>query len=317
MPLQTTSILVGLLAGLSTALLLVSAGMPSLLSIFLAAAATMPVLIAGLGWSNLASGIAVVSAAAIVAMVTAPLAAGVTAVTTLLPAAWMAHLSNLARPAEELGGEAGAVIWYPLPDMLLRACVVVVLGLCVLGYAVGYGPELVERMVDALVKSLGEGNAEFQPGAEAITEIKGFTAYFIPIVQGATGVIVLMASLYLAAAIVRLSGRSKRPRDDVPMQLRMPRGGIFAFVAGLALTFAGGPLAYVGWAIVGAFGAGFALAGFAILHALTRGKPWRGMALWLTYVSVVLFTVPLILFLFLGLADTARSSGSSNQHPRT
>lgn len=317
MPLQMTSILVGLLAGLSTALLLVSAGMPSLLSIFLAAAATMPILIAGLGWSNLAAGIAVITAAAIVAVVTSPLAAGVTAVTTLLPAAWMAHLSNLARPADEVGGDEGAVIWYPLPEMLLRACVVVVIGLCVLGYAVGYGPELVERMVDSLVTSLGEGNAEFQPGAAAIAEIKSFTAFFIPIIQGATGVMILMASLYLASAIVRLSGLSKRPRDDVPMTLRMPRAGIFAFVVGLALTFAGGQLAYVGWAIVGAFGAGFALSGFAIAHAMTRGKPWRGMAIWLIYVSVVLFTLPLILFLFLGLADTARSGSVSNQTPRT
>jgi hypothetical protein len=63
---QSTSLLVGLLAGVSAALLLVSAGSPSGLSFFLFAAAALPILIAGLGWSNLASGLAVLTAMLVV-----------------------------------------------------------------------------------------------------------------------------------------------------------------------------------------------------------------------------------------------------------
>ncbi len=119
---QSTSLLVGLLAGISAAFLLVSAGSPSSLSFILFAAAALPVLIAGLGWSNLASIVAVLSAMAVIGIATTPQAALVSAVTTLAPAAWIAHLSNLARPAEEIGGPEGAVIWYPLPEISSLQC---------------------------------------------------------------------------------------------------------------------------------------------------------------------------------------------------
>ena len=67
---QSTSLLVGLLAGVSAALLLVSAGSPSGLSFMLFAAAAVPILIAGLGWSNLASIVAVVAAMAVIGIAT-------------------------------------------------------------------------------------------------------------------------------------------------------------------------------------------------------------------------------------------------------
>ncbi|MEQ8479980.1 MAG: DUF2232 domain-containing protein [Hoeflea sp.] len=305
---QSTSLLVGLLAGISAALLLVSAGSPSGISFFLFAAAALPVLIAGLGWSNLASGIAVVSAMAVLALTISVQSALVSAITTLAPAAWIAHLSNLARPAEEVGGPEGAVAWYPLSDIVLSICGVVCIGLFAVGLAMGYGPGFVSDLVDLFVTVLQEGNPTYQPTPEGIAEMKNFFLFALPAIQAAMWVLILFAGWYIASAIVRASGRAKRPKDDIPATLRMPRVGGLALAAGVIASFAPGGVGLIGWTLVGAFGIGFVAAGFAIVHERTRGKPARGLILFAAYATTILFTLPLGFFFFMGLFETARST---------
>src|SRR5690606_24540173 len=116
----------------------------------------------------LASIVAVAAAMAIVGFATTPQAALVTAVTTLAPAAWIAHLSNLGRPAEELGGPEGAVAWYPLSDILLSISTVVCTGLFAVGLAMGYGEGFIGELVDMFVEALKLNNAEYQPTANGI-----------------------------------------------------------------------------------------------------------------------------------------------------
>ncbi|MDZ7603057.1 MAG: DUF2232 domain-containing protein [Hoeflea sp.] len=314
---QSTSLLVGLLAGVSAALLLVSAGSPSSLSFILFAAAALPIMIAGLGWSNLASIVAVFSAMAIIGLATTPQAALVSAVTTLMPAAWIAHLSNLARPAEEIGGPEGAVAWYPLSDILLNIAACVCVGLVAIGLAMGYGKEFVGELVEVFVTTLRDSNADYQPSAESLTEMKAFFLFALPAIQAAIWVLILLAGWYAASAIVRLSGRSKRPKDDLPSQLRMPRMGAIALAAGVLMSFAGGGIGLIGWTLIGAFGISFAVAGYAIAHHRTRGKPARGLLLWTIYLATVIFTVPLFFFFFLGLFDTARAATVTGSGPNS
>ncbi|MCZ4287996.1 DUF2232 domain-containing protein [Hoeflea alexandrii] len=304
---QSTSLLVGLLAGVSAAFLLVSAGSPSSLSFILFAAAALPVMIAGLGWSNLASIVAVLSAMAVIGIATAPQAALVSGVTTLAPAAWIAHLSNLARPAEEIGGPEGAVAWYPLSDIFVRIAFCVCIGLVGVGLAMGYGTEFVSELVEVFVASIKDSNAAYEPTPEGIAEMKQFFLYALPAIQAAMWVLILFSGWYVASAIVRMSGRSKRPKDDIPSQLRMPRMGVIALLAGVAMSFVDGGIGLIGWTMSGAFGIGFVVAGFAIAHHRTRGKPARGLLLWTAYLATVIFTLPLAFFLFLGLFDTART----------
>jgi hypothetical protein len=296
---QSTSLLVGLLAGISAAFLLVSAGSPSSLSFILFAAAALPVLIAGLGWSNLASIVAVLSAMAVIGIATTPQAALVSAVTTLAPAAWIAHLSNLARPAEEIGGPEGAVVWYPLPEIFVRIALCVCIGLVAVGVAMGYGADFVDQLVDIFVATIKESNAAYSPSPEGIAEMKQFFLYALPAIQAAMWVTILLAGWYVASAIVRMSGRSKRPKDDIPSQLRMPRTAAIALAVGGAMSFVDGGLGLIGWTICGAFGMGFIIAGFAIAHHRTRGKPARGLLLWVglsldgpLYRAVGFFPVP-------------------------
>jgi TRAP-type C4-dicarboxylate transport system permease small subunit len=97
----------------------------------------------------------------------------------------------------------------------------------------------------------------------------------------------------------------------------MPRTAAIALAVGGAMSFVDGGLGLIGWTICGAFGMGFIIAGFAIAHHRTRGKPARGLLLWVAYLSTVLFTVPLAFFLFLGLFDTARTLTATGSGPNS
>lgn len=315
---KAISALVGLIAGIASAFLLAGAVAPSYMAMLLIASASLPVLIAGLGWSNLASIVAVITGAAVISLMSGPLAAFSATLTSLAPAAWIAHLSNLARPAEEIGGPEGKLAWYPLSDILFQVCAVVAVVLVVLGYVMGYGPELSGELVDSFVALIKESNPELALDPASLAEMKSLMRVLLPLVQGATWVGILFGMYYVARGVVALSGRAKRPRDDVPAQLRMPRTALYTFGIGIAMTFLlPAPFDLVGWVIAGAYGAGFILSGFALMHFMTRGKPWRPIAIWLAYMMVILFTVPLIFFLVFGLTATGRLSTMTPNQPKS
>lgn len=317
--LTPTSLATGLIAGVTAALLSLSANAQSSLAIFLYAASALPILIAGLGWGNGSALIAIVAAGATASMLVSSHFALLIVLITLVPAGWLSHLANLARPASELGGPDNALAWYPLSNILAHLAVMVTLGMIAVGMIVGYDDAMAAQLVDAVIEALKAQEPLYNPDPGAIAQIKSVFALALPLVQGALWVFLLFAAYYVATLIVRASGRGLRPREDMPSTLRMHRNAIFLFLAGLVLAFTGGAPAIIGALVCGTFGAGFVLAGFASLHFRTRGKPWRLAALWLAYLSVFLFTIPVLVILILGLTDTRRTialtpSGPANSN---
>lgn len=305
MNLDSKTIGVGILAGFTSALLLMSAGQPSFLSVFLFAASALPIFIVGFGWSNQASIIAVIHAFAGLAMFTGIQPAVVNTVIALMPAAWIAHLTTLARPAREMNGPDDQLVWYPLPQIMLHATTMMVIATVFIGWVIGYGAELSNQVVDAFVAILqAQGENAFQPND--ILATKAMFAMLIPMVQSAMWVIILFTAWYFAGHIVRMSGRSKRPRDQIHVSLRMPSLGILFLFVGLVLTFLSGPISYIGAAITGGFGAGFTLSGLAVFHQNTVGKPWRSFALTAAYMGILLFTFPALIFMVVGLFAAAK-----------
>ncbi|WP_099866306.1 DUF2232 domain-containing protein [Pararhizobium haloflavum] len=307
MNVNSSALMVGILAGAAAALLSISAGEPTALSIVLFATATLPILIASLGWSNTAGFVAAAIAGGIVSAALSPLAGLTFIATTLAPAAWIGHLANLGRPAEELGGPEGGVAWYPMSDILQQLCLLVVAGLVIVGVVMGYGEAMIADVVEQFFAIMQQQSADFTVGADEQAAYERFFLTALPVVQGALWVMLLFASLYIALAIVRISGRARRPKDDLPASLRMSRTSLYIFGVGLAATFFGGVAGLIGAVVCGAFAAGFTLAGFAIVHHRTRGKPWRPLVLWGAYLAVLLFTLPIVFFLISGMFDTARA----------
>lgn len=299
-------LLIGVIAGITAALLVLGANAQPSFSSILYAASALPVLIVGLGWGNAAAIAAVATAAALGAVFVSPMFALAMAIFTLLPAGWLSHLANLARPASEIGGPDDLMAWYPLSDILLHLCALVSLAVIFLGVMIGYGPELTGQMVDLLVSSVAERDPAMAADPASIDQIKRMMVLMLPIVQGGMWVLMLFAAYYIAMRIVSTSGRALRPREDLPSSLRMNRNASFVFLAGIIACFVGGVPALIGATICGTFGAGFLLAGFGSLHLRTRGKDWRLPVLVLAYISAPMI-LPAFVILVLGLADTRRT----------
>lgn len=310
---RTQSLIVGFMAGLASAVLLLGSGGVSALSLILALCAMLPILIAGLGWSNYAGAVAVVVAAVLVAVLVSPQDALAVSASTLVPAAWIAHLSNLARPAEEIGGKAGQLVWYPLSGILFQICGLVSLFLLIAGALVNYGEDLLRPMVELIYETLGQQDPSLalpeEEKAQILAETTAMLTRALPVSTAGTLVLFQFASWYVACAIVRVSGRAKRPADFIPSELRMPRAAVFVLGVGLALMLVGGPAGLVGGVLTGAVGSGFVLTGLAILHQKLASKPWKLMALWFIYMSIIFFHVVwLAVFMFAGIFGTARAA---------
>ena len=302
------TLLIGALAGLTAALLALGASMqPSFFSALLYTASALPILIVGLGWGNAAAISAVVIAAGLGAIMISPSFALIMTLVTLLPAGWLSHLANLARPAAELGGPDHLLAWYPLSDILLHLCGLVTLAVIVIGVIIGYGPEITDPIVDLLIASVKQQQPEFMPDPAATAQTKSLILLMLPALQGGMWVAMLFAVYYFAVRIVTASGKGLRPREDIPSSLRMNRNSIFIFLAGLAACFFGGVPALIGATVIGTFGAGFMLSGFAALHFRTRGKDWRIPALILCYLASMLMLLPALFILVLGLSDTRKA----------
>ncbi|KQV43407.1 MULTISPECIES: hypothetical protein [unclassified Rhizobium] len=304
---NSTSLLIGALAGVTAALLSLGANTQSSLAIALYAGSALPILIAGLGWGNVAAILAVVVAGLIGSVMVSPYFSLLFLVITLVPAAWLSHLANLARPASELGGPDDAMAWYPLSDILTQLAGLVTVGMIIVGLVVGYDKSMSDRMVELVLEALKAQEPLYNPDADTLAQFKAVFSIALPMVQGAMWVLMLFAIYYIATRITQIAGNNLRPREDMPSTLRMHRYAIFAFLGGLLLCFAGGTLGALGALICGTFGAGFLLSGFAVFHFRTRGKSWRLPVLWIGYLSVALFTIPAFFFLLSGLMDTRRA----------
>lgn len=299
-------LMTGVLAGITAALLVLGAtAQPSLASILYAASA-LPVLIVGLGWGNLASIAAIVTAAALGAVSVSPMFAIGMALFTLAPAGWLAHLASLARPAAEIGGPDNLMAWYPLSDILLQLCAFVAAAVILLGIIIGFGPEMTGQLVDALTTAMSTQDPAMLPDPAALEQLKRTMLLLLPIIQGGTWVILLFTMYYIAMRVVSASGRAQRPRENIPSALRMNRNAVFIFLAGILACFAGGVPAMIGATVCGTFGAGFLISGFASLHLRSQGKDWRLPVLVLAYLSAIML-LPLLIPLIIGLADTRRA----------
>lgn len=299
---------VGLLAGLAAALLSIGVIAQSTLAMALLLFSPLPIFVAALGWGTATGFIAALSMAVIVSVLAAPTAALVLVLIIALPAAAAAYFTGLARPASEVGGPSDAYVWYPLADTLLRLTLIVAAAFIAIGMLIGYGDEFAEALIKSLGQQLVATNPQLAPNAEVAQGLAEFVVRALPAIQPAVWVILIVGNLYIALRLTAASGKLRRPKDDWPRALRMPRPGLFVFAVACAACFLPGGIGYAATAIAGALGAGFLMAGFAIMHARTRGATWRPIALWLAYLAVIIFTFTLFFFLVAGLFDTSRSA---------
>lgn len=306
---QTIAIGAGVLAGLAAAAL--SAAMSGGMA-FLFMLSPLPLMLATLGFGAASGFAAAVTTIGVVAAVAGTLGAVVVAAVIVFPSMLAAQLANLARPAEEVGGPAGKLVWFPLADILFYTGLAVAAGFIVTGIVHGYGDAFVAELAARLIEAMRQADPQLQLGEEQRGQIVAMLSTLVPAQLPWVWVCVLVANFYTAMAFAKRAGQSRRPDDIWPLSLRMPRTALPVFAGAMLLTIVSGPLGHVGAAVSGAMAAGFMLAGFAMLHDRSMGKPWRPAALGAAYLAALFFIPVLFIFALAGLTDTRRPAGMSD-----
>ena len=299
-------ILIGVGAGVVTALLFASVASGALFSIILFYIAPLPILIAALGWSHWAALIAAVTAAAGLATFLSPFFFITFLIGIGLPAWWLGYLSLLGRPEPNA---PGGMEWYPVGRIVVWAAI---LGAGVVILAIpNFGLDedsfrsglrnVFERMLRAQTRSPADGPLAL-PGMGDPSKLINFLVAVIPLAGAILATITSLINLYLAARIVHVSGQLKRTWPSLPDMQFPPFVPALTAVA-IAGTFLTGILGTVASILAASLTMAYGFLGFAVLHAITRNAKARGILLGTAYVAVIVFGWPILLVAMLGLAD--------------
>jgi hypothetical protein len=279
-------VLVGLGAGAAAALLFASVVSGSLAAVFLFYLAPLPILIAALGWSHLAGLIAAASATAVSAIIPGVLFIAVPVLA--FGAWWLGYLALLARPATANGA---ALDWYPVGRLVLWAAVIGTLMAAVV--LLHFGTDL-----ESIRTFLRKSNEGLIPDPALIDIL----VVAVPPTLAVFSTVVLIVNLWLAARVVNISGRLKRPWPDIAARTLPPLASGL-----LAVALAGSLLPDLPGVLAGAFAASllmvFAILGLAVMHAITRGVPSRPVILAGLYAATIAMSWLLLPIALFGLAD--------------
>jgi hypothetical protein len=280
-------VLVGLGAGAAAALLFASVASGSIAAVILFYLAPLPIAIAALGWGHLSGLIAAAVATTVVALLSGIFFIAVPVIA--FGAWWLGYLALLARPAGNGGG--GALEWYPMGRLALWAAL---LGTLVVAAAVpNFGTD--QESLQAALRKTYERILRDQTLIDILVVA-------VPPAAAVFSTVTNLFNLWLAARIVRISGRLARPWPDLAA-LSLP-----PLSAGLlAAAIAGSFLPDLAGVLFGAFAASllmaFAVLGFAVLHAITRGMGSRAIVLAGVYGLTIVFGWPVLAMSLLGLAE--------------
>jgi hypothetical protein len=294
-------------AGVASALLFASIVSGSTLSIPLFYLAPLPLLIAALGWSPIAG-----LTAAGVAALGLGIAFGsslfvVFLVGVGLPAWWIGYLALLARPVAD--GTPAHLEWYPIGRLVIWAALLGLLVVVAVIVRFGFDAESLQAGLERALETLFRGDAETgsaPPAPAAIDpgDLIRFLATWLPRIAAVPTIIANLVNLWLAARIVRASGRLKRPWPDLSA-IALPSWVPLVLAAAIAGTFAPGIMGILCWVLTASLLTAYLLLGFAVLHATTRSLNGRPFILGGSYLTVVLFGWPALAVAIIGLADAA------------
>jgi Predicted membrane protein (DUF2232) len=301
--------LVGIGAGLVSALIFTVVAKGSPLALVLSVVPSLPIFIVALGWNHWAGLIASAAGALALGLAFKLSLGTIFALGWGLPAWWLAYLALLGRPRGD-----GSLEWYPSGNLLLWVAPVAALVTLTIAVAMGEGGhggyrEALSGSFEGLLREMSKtpADAPLPPvrGIPASDLVNGFVA-IVPFIMGWSFAFVLAINLWLAGKVVSTSQRLIRPWPSTPA-VALPRRAIVVFAGALVATaLLPGFLGLAGLALLGGITAAFALQGLAFIHDATRGRPGRGGLLAATYFLAVFlghFAWPLLAIV--GFVETA------------
>jgi hypothetical protein len=282
------SAVIGLGAGLAAALLFGSMVSGSLAAVLLFYLAPLPILVAALGWSHGAALIAAASATAIVAIFSGVFLAAPAVVS--FGAWWLGYLTLLAQPTSERS--AADLEWYPVGRLVLWAAAIGTL--LVVVAASNFGTDQ-----DSLRAGLHRSYGRLVNDQKTMDLL----VYAALPAAAACSTFANLLNLWLAACIVKASGRLKRPWPDLTA-FTLPPATPGLLAAAIGASFLPDLFGILSSAYAASLMMAFAILGFAVLHSVTPGMNGRAVVLASAYATAVVLGWPLLLIAIAGLVET-------------
>ena len=299
--------LIGISAGAAAALLFASVTSGTLFSIPLFYLAPLPIMIAGLGWSHWSALVGAVAAAAALGLFFGGTFLLAFLAGAGLPAWWLSYLTMLARPAAAGGNGAGPVAleWYPPGRLVVWASVLgaMVVLVAILNFGTGADSFRV-GLHSALSRMLGVAtDADGTPPSKNAVDLVNFLVMAIPPAAAVLATVTNVVNLWIAARVVKFSGRLTRPWPQLSEMTFPPMFGA-TLAAAIILSFVGGMPGILAGVLAASFVMGYGVLGFAVLHSITQGIGSRSFLLAGVYVSVIIFGWPVLVLCLLGIIET-------------
>jgi Predicted membrane protein (DUF2232) len=316
-------VIIGIGAGAAAALLFASVTSGSWLSIPLFYLAPLPIMIAGLGWSHWAAMTAALAGALGLGAVFGTVFLLAFAAGAGFPAWWLGYLAMLARPVAANNGSgqgAASFEWYPPGRLVVWAAVLGVLVVIVAIPNFGIDADSFRAGLRDALNAIMRVNSGTPARAGSNTErLLEILVNAIPPAAAVLATITNLLNLWLAARIVKFSGRLARPWPQLS-SMSFPPLMAAALAVAIVLSFLDGMLGIVGGIVAASLLLAYGVLGFAVLHAITQGMSARPFVLSITYAGVILLGWPMLALCLLGLVDTAiglRGRVSAKRGPPT
>ncbi len=289
-----------IIAGLASALLAaVSLTHPGLLTLFIYVT-SVPIFAASLAWGSLAGFVA-----ASVTILSTGFAASMPialflALLLIAPAAYAGHLAGLSRL-----GDDGKLYWFPLSGILFRLALFIAVSTITIGLWFGYDATTLANDIGKIIRDAMIANGDPPSAAQetAIGQNLKFVTTMLPMFLPANLLIVLVWNMKVAEKLVRAKATMRRPKDNIPADSGLPKMAMILFGAAVVVALLVPSLQNAAFVVVGTMGMAIALIGMAVMHYFTWGRKGRAQILFLAYMITITISLPLALFLAVGLAE--------------
>lgn len=273
--------------------------------------AAFPIYVAALSQGTAVGTISSILAMFITAVFTSPEMAVALGLGFTIPASIIGHQANLAQVTN------GKIEWYPLSRLFFNLCILLSIGLVILGYMSGYNPERLTPLLEDVMKEALAANPPARPLTEADTKaIIASVFTILPFVFAGIWLIIHVISIYFASIVCRASDMLARPKDDIALEAGLPKAAVAIMLVCLIASFTmTGIIKLMLLVVAGIFLMALSLLGLANLHLRARKNP-AGIALVIASYGAIFFVYPVLyLFSISGILRTFNPPQNPNQSP--
>jgi hypothetical protein len=268
--------------------------------------APLPIMIAGLGWSHWSALVASFAASAALGVGFGGIFFFAFLAGAGIPAWWLGYLALLARPGDGTvtNGGTATLEWYPPGRLVVWAGVLAALVVIVAIPNFGTDADTFRAGLRTALSGLFTGGTGDGQLSEAALRNLDRLLRFLPPAAAIIAAITNVFNLWLAARIVKFSGRLTRPWPALPA-MTFPKLTLPALAVGLGLSFFDSMVGILAEVVTAGLLMSYGVLGFAVLHTITRGVSSRPFLLGGIYASVMIFGWPILALSLLGIFETA------------